>query len=111
MTKIARHAAHIEAKYGITREEYRSLYAFQAGKCAICCRATGASKRLAVDHDHKCDTGAHPHQFGCRECVRGLLCSRCNEFLGHIRDDARAGERIARYLRTPPFRLMMKGKK
>ena len=87
----ARHGAHIEATYGITADEYEALYQAQGGVCAICNRATGARRRLAVDHDHS--TGY----------VRGLLCRPCNhKVLGHLRDDPKALERAINYLQNPP---------
>lgn len=86
----ARHEAHIKKMYGLTAKEYDMLYQFQGKVCAICQRATGSARRLAVDHDHA--TGA----------VRMLLCKRCNRMLGHLRDDPVAFERAAERLRNPP---------
>lgn len=91
--KALREAAHgrsILKTYGITKEQYEELYAAQDGVCFICQRATGKTKKLAVDHDHK--TGY----------VRGLLCSTCNKILGHLRDDDYAASRIVSYLMWPP---------
>lgn len=99
------HARHVLATYGITSEEYWATFSYQAGKCAICCKATGRTKRLAVDHDHKCRAGHDPKK-GCRECVRGLLCGPCNRFLGRLGDSPEAFERAARYLRDPPFKAL-----
>jgi len=77
--------------YGITAEEYWSIYEFQGGVCYICRRANGKRKRLSVDHCHT--TGI----------VRGLLCSKCNkDVLGHLRDDPEALYRAAEYLNGPP---------
>lgn len=77
--------------YGITEREYWEIYEHQGAVCYICRRATGARKRLSVDHCHA--TGV----------VRGLLCTSCNRnVLGHLRDDPAALERAADYLRTPP---------
>lgn len=85
------HGARVEKVYGITSEQYEALYEAQGGRCAICQRATGATKRLAVDHDHV--TGF----------VRGLLCKPCNrDVLGHLRDSVMALIRAARYLLRPP---------
>ena len=51
----------------------------QRGLCAICGRP---GQRLQVDHDHRhC-----PGRMGCRRCVRGLLCGRCNTALGQLGD-------------------------
>lgn len=93
-------SARVTATYSITPEQYDALYRFQAGRCAGCRRATGASKRLAVDHDHMCCPGP----TSCGKCVRGLLCSTCNSTLAHFRDDAHAFERMAAYLRQWPSR-------
>lgn len=54
--------------YGIPDVEtgeriYRSLYRAQGGRCYVCRKATGASRLLAIDHDHV--TGE----------IRGLVCS------------------------------------
>lgn len=94
--KAARHGRWILATYGITTEEYEAILKAQGGKCAICQRATGASKKLSVDHDHK--TGE----------VRGLLCTPCNrDVLGHLRDSVVALLRAVRYLLHPPARKVL----
>jgi hypothetical protein len=81
----------VEATYGITGEQYDALYAAQGGKCYICQRANGRTKRLAVDHCHS--TGV----------VRGLLCKMCNrDVLGHLRDSTEALQRAIEYLGNPP---------
>ena len=95
--KEAAWAAHIFKTYGLTAEQYYELLAYQEGKCFICRRATGRSKRLAVDHDHESGW------------VRGLLCSPCNRVIGHFRDDDMAFQRGGFYLRQPPaFRVIGK---
>lgn len=65
--------------HGLTAAERDALIAAQGGRCAICLRA---AERLEVDHDHRhC-----PGSTGCRQCVRGLLCGRCNTALGRFGD-------------------------
>ncbi len=77
--------------YGLTAEEYWRIYEFQGRVCAICQRATGATKRLSVDHCHR--TGL----------VRGTLCTTCNRnVLGHLRDNTDALQRAIDYLQHPP---------
>lgn len=97
--KAASHGRWIEKTYGITSEEYQTLYEAQGGSCYICQRAKGLTKKLSVDHDHK--TGF----------VRGLLCTTCNKFLGHIRDEPNAGARVEQYLTIPPAFLVIGRKK
>lgn len=88
--KRAAHGRWILKTYGLTLEQYEALYEAQGGVCWICRRATGRTRRLAVDHDHK--TGY----------VRGLLCKPCNSVLAHIRDDYDTAWRISSYLFDPP---------
>ena len=82
------HEQMVTKTYGIEAGEYAARYKQQGGKCAICQTATGASKRLAVDHDHKTNA------------VRGLLCSPCNRFIGRLRDSPEAFLRAYKYLRS-----------
>lgn len=89
-SKKAAHEAYVLKTYGLKAGEYDKIHEGQGGKCFICNRYTGKTKKLAVDHDHK--TGY----------VRGLLCSTCNKILGHFRDDPIAGARIVEYLTYPP---------
>lgn len=84
--KARTHELMVTKTYGIGVGEYEQRYKAQGGTCAICQRATGATKRLAVDHDHS--TGA----------VRGLLCGPCNQFVGRLRDSPDAFLRAYRYL-------------
>lgn len=88
--KDAAHSTRVERVYGLTAEQHATLLAYQQGKCYICQRATGATRRLSVDHDHQ--TGY----------VRGLLCRPCNSVLGHLRDSETAAWRLWMYLRVPP---------
>lgn len=65
--------------HGLTADEREALFRFQGGACAICGRL---GEPLQVDHDHRhC-----PGSTGCRQCVRGALCPRCNGGLGKFGD-------------------------
>lgn len=88
------HEARVGRVYGLLPGQYEELKYIQRGLCAICRKATGASKRLAVDHDH--DTGE----------VRGLLCKTCNhDLLGKYSIEAL--QRAIGYLKTPPAWMMV----
>ena len=88
--KTTRRAADLVRKYKITLTLYNALLRSQHGKCCLCKKDASSERRpLAVDHDHK--TGR----------VRGLLCWRCNMFLGKVehRWGSNAGVLLAEYLR------------
>lgn len=106
--RLARSVRHVEVTYDISDEEYNALYAFQGGRCALCPRATGATKRLAVDHDHRRGCGHDPAK-GCKKCVRGLVCGPCNDVLAHFRDEPMAGMRIYQYLIGSPWARLQDG--
>lgn len=90
LAKAGAHETRVRKIYGLEPGQYGELYLYQGKRCAICGRATGATRKLSVDHDHK--TGL----------VRGLLCRPCNDILGHLRDDPEAARRLVRYLVQPP---------
>lgn len=106
------HAYRLKANFGITAEQYWELYRFQGGRCAHCRIATGARRRLAVDHDHElAKKHGHDPKKGCPECVRGLLCHDCNQFLGYrARDRPDTYERGIQYLQDPPFQKLRSSK-
>lgn len=84
-TKRWHSTKYLGRAYGITPEQYQHLLNSQYGLCAICGkeetaehtgsrgeRVVNGVMRLSVDHDHI--TGA----------IRGLLCYRCNHFVGYL---------------------------
>jgi hypothetical protein len=94
------HRTKVESHYGLEPGDYDKVYEFQDGRCPICLRATGKTKRLSVDHDHKIGL--------TREGFRGLLCSTCNRMLGHGRDDMDFFTRAIDYLMNPPAQLILR---
>lgn len=91
--RARRDAAHermVQKTYGLGPGDYARLLAAQGGKCWICQRSNGKTKRLAVDHHH--GSGK----------VRGILCGPCNQILGRFRDDPAVLIRAAQYLTNPP---------
>ena len=73
-------------KYGLTPVQYQALLSIQGNTCYVCLRAPG-NRRLSVDHRHSDGV------------VRGLLCGRCNTYIGHIKDDVDAANRLVTYLK------------
>lgn len=95
-SKERAHDAMVQRTYGLGPGDYDRLLAAQGGKCAVLgCRATGRTKRLAVDHNHK--TGE----------VRGILCGPHNQLIGYNQDSPEAFRSIADYLECPPARAVL----
>lgn len=69
----------IKHRYKMTLEQYDSLLEDQGGVCAIC-GTPPIGLRLSVDHDHSCC----PSRTSCGDCIRGLICQRCNATLGYV---------------------------
>lgn len=69
--------------YNISLEQYNKMLKEQDYVCAICKRHNIAGKSLSVDHNHKCCPGKR----SCGDCVRALLCFKCNTTLGQFEDD------------------------
>ena len=98
------HARHVRTTYGLPDGLYDAILEAQGGVCAWCQRATGKSRKLAVDHDHSCCPGSK----SCGKCARGLLCASCNQFMGYqMRDNPDAIKRGARYLSYPPAQAVI----
>lgn len=74
--------AGIHKKYKLTKQLYLDMLEQQGGVCAIC-KNPPKKNWLAVDHDHNCCPGIN----SCGKCVRGLLCSSCNSFIGRVNED------------------------
>lgn len=83
--------------YGLTPEQFESLWEVQEGRCKICKKLPPAKliirrnqlhTALQVDHDHK------------NKIVRGLLCGSCNRGLGFFFDDPDLLIAAAAYLKS-----------
>jgi hypothetical protein len=78
----------LKRHYGISVEQYNTMFNAQNGCCASCGIVQDQMKRkFAVDHDHQ--TGV----------VRALLCDRCNPALGYMQDSLEMIEQLAAYLK------------
>lgn len=76
----------LRKRYGIGVDEYDDMVGTQSGVCAICAQPCRTRARLSVDHCH--ETGR----------VRGLLCSRCNSFIGYADENEERLVAAAEYL-------------
>jgi hypothetical protein len=87
-TKLGNRWKSIRDKYGLTRDQWESMFAAQGCRCAICGRSDpGGKGAWHTDHDHA--TGQ----------VRGILCHHCNTGVGHLGDNTEVMRRAIRYLR------------
>lgn len=71
-------------RHRLTPQRYRALRDAQDGVCGICGRGNlrgWDAVPLFIDHDHVC---CPDHRSACGRCVRGLLCSGCNGWLGEL---------------------------
>ena len=76
--------SHLWTHYRIRPEAYHAMLAAQGGRCAVCGTDTpNGPGRWHVDHDHSCCPGKR----SCGDCVRGLLCGKCNVGLGMFNDE------------------------
>ena len=79
---------HISYTFGMTLFEYNELFVKQEGCCGICKQhQTTFERRLAVDHCH--ETGK----------IRGLLCMKCNQGIGQLKDSIEVLSNAIEYLK------------
>jgi hypothetical protein len=72
--------------FGITLEQWKTLFVAQERRCAIC-GISGEDVVWHTDHDHA--TGK----------FRGILCRACNHLIGNAKDDPRILVAAIAYLR------------
>lgn len=91
----------LRSKFKMGIDDYRAMLAAQGGVCAGCGDPPAEGKSLHVDHDHSCCPSSRKT---CGECVRGLLCFRCNGALGNVGDSRQVLQALIAYLdRTAPL--------
>lgn len=84
-----------EYKYKMSSEQYQRLLEEQNHACAICGKVNANGRDLYVDHDHSCCFG----NKSCGECIRGLLCHKCNAAIGLFNDSAESLNKAAEYIK------------
>lgn len=93
--KVCCNIHHVCKTYKISKDVYSAMIERAGGLCEMC---GGEAKRLVVDHDH--DTGL----------VRGLICDRCNQFLGMIETKPNIQLQAETYLATHATRATQSSK-
>ncbi len=98
--------SHLKRRFHITMDEYKDM---AKNGCEICGRLELPHKKLHVDHDHACcpvpryPNGNTMYANTCGQCIRGVLCDRCNGNVGlyekgKLRDDYPDRDRIITYV-------------
>lgn len=91
-------------RYSLTAERFAALIEEQGNTCAVCGTSQpGGGGRWHIDHDHSCCGDG----TSCGECIRGLLCSKCNTALGLLDDEPGRLEAAVRYLTDPPAKRVL----
>ncbi len=87
--KLSCRRRNLKKKFGITIEEYMSIYNKQQGQCACCGEEKPAEgiTGLVVDHNHTSGE------------VRELLCTQCNTALGLLKENADIVNKLLEYIR------------
>ena len=72
----------LKQRFKRTPEWYEDTLVGQGGHCALCDAVPG-DRRFHVDHNHDC-CPCEGTRYTCGNCVRSLLCDKCNTALGHL---------------------------
>jgi hypothetical protein len=79
---------YIRTTYGLSREQVNQMRFDQWGLCAACSEPLGDNSRNThIDHNHT------------TKQLRGILCQRCNQALGLLRDSAALCDKLGAYRR------------
>lgn len=98
----SRYITNLWSRYKLTLEGFNKLWNEQGGKCVGCEKdlahptwrdATRKGLKPEVDHDHRTEINSSQITK-----VRGLLCKRCNGFMGKLGDNKDIFKRLAAYL-------------
>ena len=87
----------IDSEFGFRKRYKRSIAWYdqklseQGNHCALC-SAIHHKNRLHIDHNHACCKA----KKSCGNCIRGLLCSRCNMKVGFLEELLREGDWVDR---------------
>jgi hypothetical protein len=88
--------ADLKRYHGKTIEQYQQDLDSQGGVCAICGNPPKGGEVLVYDHNHECCGG----KKSCSNCLRKLLCHKCNRALGFFNDSVVLLQRAIEYLRA-----------
>ena len=81
-------ARYLMRTYKMTVQVYEQMFQEQGGCCAVCGVKPDTRIRFHVDHDHT------SHK------IRGILCGKCNQAIGLLKEDPILFDRAKEYLRS-----------
>ena len=92
--------SYLKRTYGLSEEDYTTLFIDQGGVCFIC-GSPPKTRSLHVDHVHVKGFKKLPPEKK-RTYVRGLLCFQCNKFIvGRVNYEK--AQRLIKYLQRFMF--------
>jgi hypothetical protein len=80
--RLSQRANDLFRKYGLTQEQFNTMWSEQDGKCAICDRELVLSMGRSDNKDGHAHVD-HNHETGA---IRGILCNHCNVGMGYFFD-------------------------
>lgn len=82
--QLSARKCNLKRTFGLSIEAYNALLEKQKSLCAICkTHSDDFTINFAVDHDRSCC----PSDKSCGKCIRGLLCTSCNNGIGRFKDN------------------------
>lgn len=84
---IKKNKVYVRRTYKINKDKYSEM---MSSGCMVC----GSTENLCIDHDHSCC----PNRKSCGECIRGVLCSKCNFAEGYLDGNVERVLALADYL-------------
>ncbi len=93
-------------RYRINNQDFEAMWKRQEGKCGGCkgalahpiIRKLDTGLKPEIDHDHATAADLQQGQKSHKKDVRGLLCRRCNDFLGKLQDNMDTLQGLLEYL-------------
>lgn len=92
-----RRDARLRRAHGISLAQFHEMWERQGGRCPICLREL-PREFLTREELHASPVKPHVDHCHTTEVVRGILCSTCNQAIGHLREEPGNFARAVEYL-------------
>lgn len=89
---------HFRLRFKMSLKELHEIFVAVSFRCEACGihQNDTHNNALSLDHDHACCPG----EYTCGECVRGVLCTKCNVAYGALGDSVENVEKLYEYARS-----------